>query len=677
MTMPLERVLTHQLIRTLRLTLPLVIVALVAVPSWNYWIRRGYPRAQQRPQQLSKDLAVKTDGFTFSRTEGGRTVFTARARTNLGFKDNKDIFQDVDVLVYGDTESDPVRRITSKECHYDEQSGDILFLGGVQVQLDDHTYGRTDELTYHHLNRLVVSNHRAEIERPGSLNGAANNLEYNLSSGLLRLSGNVVMDTPEKTHIDSEFAEFQQKEDWATATERVVLRSKNGWISGNNARVDLTPESFQPRLVVVDGNVSGESSAANGGGTWKMRAPHLKADISATGQVERILTWGGVELQKVGAASPQFVTGGELEATLDPSGKVDVVEARQNARMILGTDGSFTLRSEKIRSDAGGAITTEAASVLEVQDSVIEGDHFNIQQGETTTFQTLKRATLRSSSRETSADHTEAQFETGTNRILAFVQTGNFVFKQGQQQGTAHRAALEENGDVLVLDGSPVVNDAQMRLSAAHIQINQASNSFVATGNVKTVMKGSEEFTVVTSNRAEGNSDAADYSQDVQLWRSTAYVRANQLHVSAADNRLHAEGNVRSNLEMIRASADKLEYDEDSKLAHYTGNVRAQKQDMIIEAADVVARTNDNVLSEMVAKGKVVLTRGGQRGFGDQAVYDATTEHVTLTGPNARVEDPERGTTTGNRVVMNVSGDKMAVEGQANEPALSKHRVKK
>ena len=98
---------------------------------------------------------------------------------------------------------------------------------------------------------------------------------------------------------------------------------------------------------------------------------------------------------------------------------------------------------------------------------------------------------------------------------------------------------------------------------------------------------------------------------------------------------------------------------------------------MIIEAADVVARTNDNVLSEMVAKGKVVLTRGGQRGFGDQAVYDATTEHVTLTGPNSLVEDPERGTTTGNRVVMNVSGDKMAVEGQANEPALSKHRVKK
>src|SRR5437899_3877249 len=106
--MNIERVFIHRLVRVLRVLLPLVVVGLAAVPAWNYLVRRAQKGSEsiRSGTQLPRNVSVHTEGFTFSRTEGGRTLFTIHAKSNLGLKGNKGVLEDVDVIVYGPTEND-------------------------------------------------------------------------------------------------------------------------------------------------------------------------------------------------------------------------------------------------------------------------------------------------------------------------------------------------------------------------------------------------------------------------------------------------------------------------------------------------------------------------------------------------------------------------------------------
>src|SRR5262245_42950399 len=193
--MRLERVHTHQFIRLMRVVLPLVVIALVAVPSWNYWSRRQQPKRTFTPKDLPKDIAVRTDNFSFSRTKGGRTLFTIQSKTNFGFLDNRNMLEDVVITIHGEKDSDPVRYVRSRKCSHDQNTDHIVCAGSVEIQLDETTTAYTEEVTYSHAERQIVSNVPVRFEQPGSANGSANALEYSMGSGVLKLIGAVKIHT--------------------------------------------------------------------------------------------------------------------------------------------------------------------------------------------------------------------------------------------------------------------------------------------------------------------------------------------------------------------------------------------------------------------------------------------------------------------------------------------------
>src|ERR1043166_1281816 len=146
--MRLERLFTHRLIRVLRVLLPVVVLGLAAIPAWNYLIR-NMQNSQSGPRsQLPRDVSVHTEGFTFSRTAGGKTLFTVHAKSNLGYKDNKGILEDVDVTVYSATGEEPPKIIRGKRCTYDQDTNDFQFDGDVAVELDEKTVVHTEQLQY-------------------------------------------------------------------------------------------------------------------------------------------------------------------------------------------------------------------------------------------------------------------------------------------------------------------------------------------------------------------------------------------------------------------------------------------------------------------------------------------------------------------------------------------------
>ena len=677
-TMGLERVFIHRLVRVLRVLLPLVVVGLAAVPAWNYLVRRAQKGSEsiRSGTQLPRNVSVHTEGFTFSRTEAGRTLFTIHAKSNLGLKGNKGVLEDVDVIVYGSRENEPPKKIRGRQCTYDQETNDFQFDGNVEAQLDQKTFVRSEELIYTHRDRTVVSPQRATVKQLGTT-GHADRVEYALESGLLKLDGHVKIQTAEHAEVETDSALFQQKENWTTMTGGVSVKSQNGWIHGTRGRAELVPETYKPKTITVEGDVTAELRSQAGRELWKVRAAWMESAVSSNGTAERVKTRGNADVEKISGETHQRLTGSEIDAQFNEKGEAEIIEARQNARMVFGPDQ--TLESNVIRSDAAGSVQTFDTSTLRLGDSTIQGREFMIQNAEDiVNFDTLRRADLKSGDRLSAADHTTARFDGHTNMLLELVQSGNFQFRDPQYQGRSATARFEEGGAVVILEGAPVVTDSEKRLEAEQIRLNQRENSFAATKNVRIVTKNSGGQVLVKAARAEGNAEVMRYTGNVQLWREDVFIKADRLEAAGHEKQnmlVHAEDNVQSILQAVRATSEKLDYDDTASSAHYLGNVHAQKQDMILESPDVTVRFRDNNVTEITAVGGVKATRGSQRGTGERAVYDAATDTVTLSGKNAQVRDQEHGLTQGARLVMKKNGDTVSVESGIGERTLTQHPV--
>jgi lipopolysaccharide export system protein LptA len=680
----LERLFTHRLVRLFRVVLPLVVISLIAIPTWNYFAKLGQKAGPARQgRQLPSGVSVHTDGFTLSQTEGGRTSYTVKAKTYLGVKDNKSMLEDVDVIVYGSTEKDPTRTIRGKHCTYDQDTSDFECRENVQIQLDPRTTIYTEELLYNHVDGIATSPHHAHLEQEGTT-GEADRFEYGVNTGLLKLNGHIKIVTPQQTELQTDSAIFQQKEYWTTMAGGVFIQSPSGWVRGTTGRAELMPGTFKPKEITIQDNVTGEQHPQTGRETLKVRGDWLNATISPEGNPERVLTRGNAEIEKIAGDQHQLLAGGEIDTTFN-AGKVDVADARQSARMIMGNDQ--TLESSEIWTNAGGAVKTQDKSVLKLGDSTIEGREFHIENAEdVVTFDTPRPATLKKEGdQESSADQMNARFDSRTNMLIELVQTGHFQFRTPQYQGHAQRGTFKDGGNIVVLDGAPVVDDSEKHLEAAQIQLNEKENSFLATRNVSTLMKNSDQQmqVLVKAARAEGGSESMLYTGSVQLWRGDTHIKADRLTASGngeQNSKVHAEaaggGKVQSTLKNVRSTSDTLDYDEAAGTIHYTGHVRAQKQDMIVEAPDMVVHFRDQNVTDSVASGGVKVTRQDQIGNGDRADYDAMTDIVTLTGKPANVRDSE-SSTQGPTVTMRNKDKNVLVRSENGQHTVTQHHVKK
>src|SRR5262249_42427860 len=120
-------IFTHRVIRFLQVTLPILVVVLVAIPAWNYYGKRVHKAVSPRiGTKLPRGVSVRSDGFSYSRTDGGRTKFTVHAKQSLGYEDdNKYIRQEVDVVVHGATERPPPQNTRGKNCAFNQATNDF------------------------------------------------------------------------------------------------------------------------------------------------------------------------------------------------------------------------------------------------------------------------------------------------------------------------------------------------------------------------------------------------------------------------------------------------------------------------------------------------------------------------------------------------------------------------
>ncbi|MGD0579917.1 MAG: LptA/OstA family protein, partial [Bryobacteraceae bacterium] len=109
-------------------------------------------------------------------------------------------------------------------------------------------------------------------------------------------------------------------------------------------------------------------------------------------------------------------------------------------------------------------------------------------------------------------------------------------------------------------------------------------------------------------------------------------------------------------------------YQEDVHLTRTAIDVRSKFMRAFFEDAPKQGGGTETKLEHLQADGAVEIVQRPQghvrHGFGDHAEFYLAEERMLLTGGQARVTDPERGTTRGPRITWFTRYDKLVVEGE-------------
>jgi lipopolysaccharide export system protein LptA len=120
-------------------------VGLLVIVTVAYYIARlkVAPTLHTVPQKLGLDIQQTSEGFTLSKSEGGRTLYTIRASNAVQFKKGGHAdLKNVHIVVYGKAH-DRFDQIYGNEFTYDPESGEVHGIGEVHIDLQGYAEGPT------------------------------------------------------------------------------------------------------------------------------------------------------------------------------------------------------------------------------------------------------------------------------------------------------------------------------------------------------------------------------------------------------------------------------------------------------------------------------------------------------------------------------------------------------
>ena len=679
--MKLKRIAVYRATRMLSWVLPVVILALVSIAAWSYWARTREGQVLARTvDELPADLAFSTDGLQYEASDGNKKLFLVKARKMLRFKDERKILEDVEILVYSKKAGDPDRQIRGKECRHDEKNNQVVCSRQVSVELEPGTIARTEQLSYDPASDLISSPARTLLDRKGEMTGKSGKMEYFSNTGLMRLTDGFDIELERGGGMSGGTAVFQYRENWVTVTQGVELRSTNGKINGGSGRADLLPGTSRPKKMIVEMGATAEAPSFTVNSDW------LESDLSDTGTIEHVIGRGNVRAERKGSSNGRggnasesdslngTLTGPEVEAWLE-NGILKIVEAREHPEFI-GSSGTKltaagTIRIEPAGGNAG-SLRTDGQSNFSREGLTIDGRNFVIHvkdEDHEQVFNTSAPATLKSAGLKTSADTTEARFNTRTKTLTSMEQNGNVTFdeEEGGWTGKSGRLTVSEAGDRIDMErGNPNLNDGKGTvLYAQKIMLDRKRESFVGDGKVVMTSSGSTTTAGHVEGQLGGSAPRVDYSRRVQMYPSDgSKVEAENVTVFPKDKRFEAKGKVRTEAAEKRVvTSDALEFSESAareQTAHYIGNVvvsgyfspprtltekNGKRSILELLTRDLVVNSRNGDLQTVIATGAVDLTQGSRRGRGERLEYNLTTGDILLMGTNAseaEVSEPDQ-----------------------------------
>jgi lipopolysaccharide export system protein LptA len=334
-------------------------LVVIAVVSGFYFYARIQSRRflGQLPPKLGIEIQQSTQGFSLSKSEGGRTLFTIRAANAVQFAGGgRARLRDVNIVVYG-RESTRFDQIYGAEFDYDPQAGTVSAKGDVFIDLEGNTTGpqQPDQTTPRELQNPIhlktsglVFNQKTGIARTTEL------LEFHVPQGEGSAVGATYDSKKNEMELDSQVAiklNGRQVENvWAkhgTITKdprRITLLAARLHQPGHDFEADhvdlLLSQQNDLQKVIAIGNVRLITEGPDGA---TLRSPRADMAVGPKNQLLNAVFTGGVDVEGHGAN----VANGQ-------AGRVTVTFTANNRPLLIHADEG--VRMKHLPSPAKGSV---------------------------------------------------------------------------------------------------------------------------------------------------------------------------------------------------------------------------------------------------------------------------------------------------------------------------------
>jgi lipopolysaccharide export system protein LptA len=601
----------------LRTWFGLLAIATVAVVAGFYFYARIQLRKiiKEAPQKLGVEIQQSTQGFSFSKSEGGRTLFTIRASKAVQYKDGgRATLQDVNIVVYG-REGNRFDQISGSGFEYDPQNGIVKANGEVNIDLEANTLGpmlpdqqvpkelknpihlKTSGLVFNQKTGFAETKEKIQFEVPQA-RGEAIGAAYDSKSNVLTLQSNVKIETsgPQPTTINAKQGSIR-KEPAEMTLEGVHVAQTARTVDANNLNVRFRPNN-EVESVVATGDVR---FAEKGTSDLSVRSPRADLALGQKNLIQRAVFSGGVQIEGRGQSA---INGTAGTLTLDFAGQNklshvrasnnvyvqqlpgqssgDAYDLTTNAMNIVTKEGK---KFEYAETEGRGQVILTPQNGAQGERTVITADRFRAEFDQNNRLKTIhgepnaKMISSAAGQPDKAATSRELLVSVGPGGIREILMNGSFQYNEaasakgmalGGRTATAETARYNPADETLSLTGSPRATDGGLEISAETIRINRRTGDAFANGDVKStynelkqdpngalLAKSDPVHATAPSMSAQRNSGIARYTGGARLWQGANIVQAPAIEFNQRQRGIVAEGLNGKQVQSVFVQTDK------------------------------------------------------------------------------------------------------------------------
>ena len=265
----------------------------------------------------------------------------------------------------------------------------------------------------------------------------------------------------------------------------------------------------------------------------------------------------------------------------------------------------------------------------------------------------------------------------------------------GERRVRGETVSFSKKGDVLRAEGAegaPArIDSERTEVEAASVTVGTASGNMRASGGVKLVLKpvpdgGTVGFfakdrpvLVTCGNLAyAGERKSFAFKDGVRIWQDKDVLAAEEFDVQEGDGAVSGRGGVKASLshapkdkpaeERLEIASDRMAFAPGPRTIAFEGacSLRTASLAMTAKSLDMALAKEGSGMESLRGKGKVVISREGQEGRGEEAFYDLGAETVVMTGRPVLV-DREKGVTEGDKLTFHLGDGRITIENKERD----------
>jgi lipopolysaccharide export system protein LptA len=527
----------------------LLTIAVVA-GFYGYARYRVHKAVDALPVRLGINIQQNTQGFTYSQSARGRTIYSISASNAVRYKqDGKAELHDVKILSYGRA-ADRLDQISGDNFEYDTKSGDIMAQGMVAIELQAAEPGtsgpggnpkKVGSVVHLSADGMVFNKNTGVAQTSGKVtfqfpqaSGTAVGATYDSKANTLNLYSDIHLQTSGSKpmnlraasalyeqeaqvlrlsdlkgesgirHLDAHRAVLHLRDDntveRADATDGVTARV----LGARTAEVHAAVADFilGPKNEAVSGHLMGGVTWETGGGSASRgNANQVLLAFGQHNEIKSAQLRDNVDLIQLAENTNSSSTAASIPPPAQSMSAQQGNEFRGDGLDLKVGGGKQLEQAHSVGAGqillAGTQADSKAATVPSKSKTVITAGHFDATFSDNDQISTLTgsepvkivSSTPGQPDRISQSHDLLATFSKEKNTTVQdVIQTGNVRIDEAQRHVTADRASYNQVSDEMTLSGNVRYADQanQSFLSSNSLALNRSRGETTATGNVKT-----------------------------------------------------------------------------------------------------------------------------------------------------------------------------------------------